>query len=101
MIKIELFKKIINDSEGEVWCISKRLLTAFGMRFIETGTKLLGKEKREETKSPFEKSYRFYLLFWQIKSGLYSGAIYPKNEKNVSEKERRHWKQSRRFASSR
>lgn len=79
-MRIELLKKIIKESEGEVWCISKHLLTAC-MRFMETGTKLLGESKKEEAKSLFEKSYRLYLLFWQINSGT----IYPKNEKNVSE----------------
>ena len=53
------------------------------MRFMETGTKLLGEGKKEEAKSLFEKSYRLYLLFWQINSGT----IYPSNEKNVSRKE--------------
>jgi hypothetical protein len=38
------------------------------MRFMETGTKLLGEGKKEEAKSLFEKSYRLYLLFWQINS---------------------------------
>ncbi len=81
-MRIELLKKIIKGSEGEVWCISKHLLTAC-MRFMETGTKLLGEDKKEEAKSLFEKSYRLYLLFWQINSGT----IYPRNEKDVSEKE--------------
>lgn len=81
-MRIELLKKIVKESEGEVWCISKHLLTAC-MRFMETGTKLLGEDKKEEAKSLFEKSYRLYLLFWQINSET----IYPSNGKNVSEKE--------------
>lgn len=81
-MRIELLKKIIKESEGEVWCISKHLLTA-SMRLMETGTKLLGEGKKDEAKSLFEKSYRLYLLFWEINSGT----IYPRKAKDVSEKE--------------
>ncbi|RQW78997.1 MAG: hypothetical protein EHM14_10210 [Methanothrix sp.] len=72
-MRIELLEKIIKESEGEVWCISKHLLTA-SMRFMETGTKLLGEGNNEEAKSLFEKSYRLYLLFWEINSRT----IYPR-----------------------
>ena len=78
-MRIELLKKIIKESEGEVWCMSKHLLTA-SMRLMETGTKLLGEGNKEDAKSLFEKSYRLYLLFWEINSRT----IYPRD---VSEKE--------------
>ena len=81
-MRIELLKKIIKESVGEVWCISKHLLTA-SMRLMETGTKLLGEGKKDEAKSLFEKSYRLYLLFWEINSGT----IYTRKAKDVSEKE--------------
>jgi hypothetical protein len=81
-MRIELLKKITKESEGEVWCISKHLLTA-SMRFMETGTKLLGEGNKEEAKSLFEKSYRLYLLFWEINSRT----IYPSEAMDVSEKE--------------
>jgi len=42
-MRIELLKKIIKESEGEVWCMSKHLLTA-SMRLMETGTKSLEKQ---------------------------------------------------------
>jgi hypothetical protein len=51
-MRIELLKKIVKESEGEVWCISKHLLTAC-MRLMETGTKLLGGGKKDEAKSLF------------------------------------------------
>ena len=73
---MELLKKIIKEYEGEVWCISKHLLTA-SMRLMETGTKQLEAGNREEAKSLFEKSYRLYLLFWEINSR----AIYPRKAK--------------------
>lgn len=71
-----LLKKIVKESEGEVWCISKHLLTA-SMRLMETGTKRLEEGNKDEAKSMFEKSYRLYSLFWEINSR----AIYPKVEK--------------------
>ena len=56
-MRVELLKKIIKEYEGEVWCISKHLLTA-AMRLMETGTKQLDAGNREEAKSLFAKSYR-------------------------------------------
>lgn len=61
----ELLKEIIKDYEGEVWCISKHLLAA-SMRLMEVGTKLLGKDKREEAEKLFKKAYDLYSLFWGI-----------------------------------
>lgn len=83
-MRVELLKKIIKDYEGEVWCISKHLLTA-AMRLMETGTKQLDAGNREEAKSLFGKSYRLYLLFWEVNSGvIYSGKA--KEQMVVSEK---------------
>jgi hypothetical protein len=81
-MRIELLKKIIKGSEGEVWCISKHLLSA-SIRLMETGTKLLGEGEIEEAKSLFDKSYRLYQLFWQINSQT----IYPIEALDVSGKE--------------
>jgi hypothetical protein len=84
-MRVELLKKIIKEYEGEVWCISKHLLTA-AMRLMETGTKQLEVGNKQEAKSLFEKSYRLYLLFWEVNSR----AIYPRKAKEqmiVSEKE--------------
>lgn len=84
-MRAELLKKIVKKSEGEVWCISKHLLTA-SMRLMETGTKQLEADNREEAKSLFEKSYRLYLLFWEVNARV----LYPKTtgeQTAVSEKE--------------
>jgi len=64
-MRIELLKKIIVEYEGEVWCISKHLLSAC-MRLMETGTKQLAEGNKEDAKLLFEKSYRLYRLFWDI-----------------------------------
>lgn len=61
----ELLKKIIKEYEGEVWCISKHLLSA-SMRLMEVGTKALGQGKKQEAEDLFRKSYELYSLFWGI-----------------------------------
>lgn len=61
----ELLKKIIKEYEGEVWCISKHLLSA-SMRLMEVGTKALGQGKKEEAEDFFKKAYELYSLFWGI-----------------------------------
>lgn len=60
-----LLKKIIKEYEGEVWCISKHLLSA-SMRLMEVGTKQLGMGKKEEAYDLFTKSYNLYSLFWAL-----------------------------------
>ena len=81
-MRIELLKKIVKEFEGEVWCISKHLLSA-SMRLMETGTKQLEEGNKEEAKSLFEKSYRLYQLFWEINSLT----MYPRKASDVSGKE--------------
>jgi len=61
----ELLKKIIKDYEGEVWCISKHLLSA-SMRLMEVGTKALGQGKKDEAQDFFKKAFELYSLFWGI-----------------------------------
>jgi len=61
----ELLKKIIKEYEGEVWCISKHLLSA-SMRLMEVGTKALGQGKKQEAEDLFKKAYELYSLFWGI-----------------------------------
>jgi hypothetical protein len=61
----ELLKKIIKEYEGEVWCISKHLLSA-SMRLMEVGTKALGQGKKQEAEDMFKKAYELYSLFWGI-----------------------------------
>ena len=61
----ELLKKIVKEYEGEVWCISKHLLSA-SMRLMEVGTKALGQGKKQEAEDFFKKAYELYSLFWGI-----------------------------------
>src|SRR3989338_1989903 len=61
----DLLKRIIKDYEGEVWCISKHLLSA-SMRLMEVGTKALGQGKKQDAEEMFSKAYQLYSLFWGI-----------------------------------
>jgi hypothetical protein len=61
----DLLKRIIKDYEGEVWCISKHLLSA-SMRLMEVGTKALTKGNKQEAEDFFKKAYELYSLFWGI-----------------------------------
>ncbi|MDD5528207.1 MAG: hypothetical protein PHO56_04545 [Patescibacteria group bacterium] len=65
----ELLKKIIKEYEGEVWCISKHLLSA-SMRLMEVGTKQLGQGKKDEAQDLFGKAYNLYSLFWGLNMKL-------------------------------
>lgn len=61
----DLLKKIVKDTKGEEWCISKHLLAA-SMRLIEVGTKYYNQEKKKEAEDMFSKAYDLYSLFWGI-----------------------------------
>lgn len=64
-----LLKRIIKDSEGEVWCISKHLLAA-SYRLMEVGTKAQGSGKKEDAQEMFQKAYDLYSLFWGLNMKL-------------------------------
>ncbi|MBI4427283.1 MAG: hypothetical protein HY569_02275 [Candidatus Magasanikbacteria bacterium] len=67
----ELLGKMIDQHEGETWCVAKHLLAA-SMRMIEVGTKLLGSNKKSEAEAMFKKAYEVYLLFWSLRLKLVS-----------------------------
>ncbi|MDP1728917.1 MAG: hypothetical protein Q8L27_01795 [archaeon] len=80
-----LLKKIIKDYEGEVWCISKHLLSA-SMRLIEVGTKHLSKKEDKEAKEMFERAFNLYNLFWALNLKMVDSKTI-KDKGIVSEKE--------------
>ncbi len=61
----QLLSKIIKEYEGEVWCISKHLLSA-SMRLMEVGTKHLTRQEYDQAEEMFDKSYDLYTLFWGL-----------------------------------
>ncbi|MDR3126776.1 MAG: hypothetical protein LBT92_04055 [Rickettsiales bacterium] len=69
-LRKKLLQKIISKPEGEVWCISKHLLSA-SMRLMEVATKQQSKGDPEGAYDLFDKSYDLYCLFW----GLNMGAV--------------------------
>lgn len=77
-----LLKQIIKEYEGEVWCISKHLLSA-SMRLMEVGTKALTKGDKKAAADFFQKSYHLYSLFW----GLNLGAIDSKGMTKAAEQD--------------
>lgn len=75
-----LLRRIIKDYEGEVWCISKHLLSA-SMRLMEVGTKYLTKGDKNNASDLFKKSYSLYSLFWGLNLGIVSVKDFRTDEK--------------------
>ncbi|MFA5991745.1 MAG: hypothetical protein WC794_05890 [Candidatus Doudnabacteria bacterium] len=68
-IRKTLLAKMIDQHEGETWCITKHLLAA-SMRLMEVATKLQSSGKITEAKEMFDKSYELYSLFWALRLKL-------------------------------
>ena len=64
-IRKTLLKKLLKNTEGEMWCISKHLLAA-SMRLMEVGTKQLSAGRKDEAYELFQKAYNIYALFWGL-----------------------------------
>jgi len=88
-IRKDLLKRIVKDYEGEVWCISKHLLSA-SMRLMEVGTKELGRGNKKSAYDLFTKSYDLYALFWGINLGKVNiGKVRGLDEKKIDKKDER------------
>lgn len=68
-IRKNLMQKLIPHYEGEVWCISKHLLSS-SMRLMEVGTKQLSLKNTAEAYDLFNKSYELYCLFWGLNMNM-------------------------------
>lgn len=68
-LRKNLMLKIIPSYEGEVWCISKHLLSA-SMRLMEVGTKQQSMGHKEEAYQLFNEAYDLYCLFWGLNMNL-------------------------------
>jgi len=64
-IRKKHLKKIVNEKDGEIWCMSKHLL-ASSMRLIETGNKFLKDGKKKEAEQLYKDAFELYSLFWQM-----------------------------------
>lgn len=67
-IRKESMEEIVNDTEGEEWCISKHLLSA-SMRLRETGDKMLDRD-REKARQFYDRAFSLYSMFWAINFDL-------------------------------
>ena len=68
-LRKSLMQKIIPQYEGEVWCISKHLLSS-SMRLMEVGTKQQSLGNQEEAYDLFNKAYDLYCLFWGLNMNM-------------------------------
>jgi len=65
-MRTKLLAKMIEKTEGEVWCISKHLL-ATCMRLFEVGTKLQADGKKDEAREMFEQAYKMFTTFFALR----------------------------------
>lgn len=68
-VRKTLLARLVNQHEGETWCIAKHLL-ATTMRLIEVGAKLQTKGKDQEAREIFAKAYQIYSMFWLVRFKL-------------------------------
>jgi hypothetical protein len=68
-VRKNLMQKVIPEYEGEVWCISKHLLSA-SMRLMEVGTKQQSLGHKSDAYKLFDQSYELYCLFWGLNMKL-------------------------------
>ncbi|MBI5332249.1 MAG: hypothetical protein HZB65_01625 [Candidatus Aenigmarchaeota archaeon] len=64
--RVKLMKKLLKNTEGELWCISKHLLAAT-MRLMESSTKYIDKDP-EQAYSLVKDAFDTYSLFWFLQS---------------------------------
>lgn len=83
LLRTELLRKIVKDYEGEVWCISKHLLSS-SMRLMEVGTKEQKKGNKKEAWYLFEKAFKLYSLFWGINLKVVDIGDVPMDDGNIN-----------------
>ncbi len=82
-VRKNLLAKMIDQHEGETWCITKHLLAAC-MRLIEVATKYQTDNKAELAKETFDQAYKIYSLFWAIRLKLINLKGVKKLDKPIS-----------------
>jgi hypothetical protein len=71
--------KIVKNPEGEIWCISKHLLSSV-MRLIEVGTKMLNDNKKNEAEELFGKANSLWNMFWGLNLNILDVKDIPQEE---------------------
>ena len=64
-LRKNLMQRVIPEYEGEVWCISKHLLSS-SMRLMEVGTKQQALGHKDLAYDLFNQAYDLYCLFWGL-----------------------------------
>ncbi len=67
-LRKKYLKKLVGAPEGELWCVSKHLLSAT-MRMMESGTKFL-KLNKSEGLEMFADSHELWQLFWFLQKNF-------------------------------
>ncbi len=57
-----LLKKLLRNTEGELWCVSKHLISST-MRLMETGARYLGNDTNE-AENYYKAAFNLYTIFW-------------------------------------
>lgn len=70
-LRKNLMLKVIPAYEGEVWCISKHLLSS-SMRLMEVGTKQQSLGHDQQAYELFNQAYDLYCLFWGLNMNMLS-----------------------------
>jgi len=68
-LRKNLMQKVIPTYEGEVWCISKHLLSS-SMRLMEVGTKQQSLGNDNKAYELFDQAYELYCLFWGLNMNM-------------------------------
>lgn len=63
-LRKSLLRELVENTEGEMWCISKHLLS-ITMRLMETGVKYL-KTDQKRAQRLFDSAFDAYRLFWLL-----------------------------------
>lgn len=82
-VRKDLLARMIDQHEGETWCITKHLLAAC-MRLIEVATKYQTDGKADLAKQTFDQAYKIYSLFWAIRLKLINLKGIKKTDKAMS-----------------
>jgi len=64
-LRSKYMAKIVKNRDGEMWCISKHLLS-ITMRLVETGIKYGAENKKKEAVGFFNDALDTYQLFWLL-----------------------------------
>lgn len=84
-IRTEAMKELVENTDGEEWCISKHLLAA-SMRFRETGDKMLDRD-REKAEQFYDQAFSLYSMFWAINLNAPDKGELKQETENIKEKD--------------